>query len=390
MTTAPFLHGIDVLVRDHADWLRGRRVGLIAHPASVGASGQASAQLVQSVPEAELTCLFGPEHGYTGAAGAGDAVADAAHPGLDLPVFSLYGAARKPTPEMLSRVDTIVFDLQDLGVRCYTYISTLRLVLEACAEHGKTLVVADRPSPLARVVDGPMLDPRFESFVGCIPAPVVCGLTPGETAGWLRSALGFDADVRVARMQGYGRETIRPADWPAWVPPSPAIPTWESGQCFPVTVALEALPALDHGRGTDAPFQRVGAPWLDANAVVRALDSAALPGVRHQREDYTAARGAYAGSRVQGLRIRVVNPSALLPVLTGVAIIRAVQELHGHRRVWDHPGTCEGFFDQLVGTDRVRRALKDGRAAAEIAAEWAEDVTAYRAERDRFLLYAAS
>lgn len=385
--SASLQYGIDALVEDHGDWLEGRRIGLVAHPASVGAKGALSAELIRAQNDTRLACLFGPEHGVAGKAGAGEAVADAEHPDWRIPVHSLYGDTRRPTAEMLEGIDTIVFDLQDLSCRPYTYVSTLRYVLEAAAEFGKSVVVADRPTPLANVVDGPVLDPRFESFVGCVRAPLVYGMTPGEMAIWIQRDLKLDVDLNVAEMKGYHRAAARPAGWPPWIPPSPAVKSWECGLCFPVTVLFEALPGLDHGRGTAMAFQVFGAPWLDGPAAADTLTRLALPGVRFRAEAYKAAVGAHKGKDVRGVRIEVTDASAFKPVLTGLTIIEIVQDLHGPAWLWSQHGTRPEFFDQLLGTDRARLALFEGLTAPETAGSWDDDLRTFRGTREPCLLY---
>jgi uncharacterized protein YbbC (DUF1343 family) len=363
----PFRFGIDVLCDEHADWLRGLRVGLVAHAASVSTSGISTPEFLP-YRGADVTCLFGPEHGFLSCGSAGEEMAHGKHPKLKIPIYSLYGETRKPTAKMLKGVDVIVFDLHDLGARPYTYVSTLRLVLEAAAENGKRVIVTDRPSPLSNTVDGPMLNPAFESFVSFVRTPVVYGMTPGEMALWLKKDLKLDVDVRVAPMAGFQRgiEPKRP-----WIRPSPAIKSWECGLCFPITVFLEALPALDHGRGTDAPFQRVGAPWLNARKLSREMNAMNLSGFRFTTCRYKAMTGSYKGRSVHGVNIQITDASEYLPVQAGLALLRIVHDIHGADTLWSHPGTREAFFDQLMGTDTVRRALIEGRTLVEITAPWA-------------------
>lgn len=382
-----FQFGIDALVGEHADWLKHQRVGLVAHAASRSATGNPSPSLLRETLGHQLVCLFGPEHGFLGRAGAGEEVAHANHPDWNIPVHSLYGKTRRPTSEMLHGVDTIVFDLQDLGARPYTYVSTLRYVLEAAAEHDRAVIVADRPVPLAGIVDGPMLRPEFESFVGGIPAPVVYGMTPGETALWLQATLGLDVELKVARVRGYGREATPAPAWPPWVPSSPAIRSWSIGQAFPITVLLEALPGVDHARGTDTPFLRVGAPWLDAKQLAKVLNGMSLPGMRFAPAEYTAQTGSHKGMSLHGIAIEIVDSGLFAPVRTGVAIIEALQHVHGAAWLWSQPGTRPEFFDQLMGTDSVRLGLHDGLSASDIAADWENDLRIFRRQREPHLLY---
>jgi uncharacterized protein YbbC (DUF1343 family) len=381
-----FLPGIDILCRNHADWFRGRRIGLVAHPASVGTDGTPSAELLRA-SGASLMALFGPEHGFSGAADAGEEIPHREHPEWRIPIHSLYGKTRRPTAEMLHNVDTIVFDLQDLGARPYTYVSTLRYVLESADEHERSVIVADRPCPMAQCVDGPMLDPAFESFVGCVSTPVVYGMTPGETALWLKNDLNLDVDVRVAAMRGYSRDTAPGVDWPAWIRPSPAIRSWECAVCFAITVYFEALPGVDHGRGTETPFRVIGAPWLDPEVLLGVLAKHATPGIRFSVDTYQAMSGNYRGQPVRGLRLEIEDPAALRPVETGVTLIAALQEVHGGAWLWSHPGTRPEFFDQLMGTDRVRKALHDGLSAAEVAEAWRAGCEEFASDRSACLLY---
>ena len=375
----PFRFGIDRLCDEFAKELRGLRVGLVAHAASVSASGIPSPDFLRQ-RHVNLTCLFGPEHGFSSRGGAGETMADGRHARLGIPVYSLYGETRKPTARMLKNVDVIVFDLHDLGARPYTYVSTLRLILEAAAENGKRVMVADRPAPLANTVDGPMLDPVYESFVGFVRTPVVYGMTPAEMALWLKKNRRLSVDLQGVPMDGWARGR-RPRR--KWIPPSPAIRSWACGLCFPITVFLEALPGLDHGRGTAAPFQRVGAPWLDAQELARQLTKRPWPGIRFTTGSYRAATGNYRGQIVRGLQLEVLDANAYQPVQTGIAIIDTVQRLHGAGQLWSHAGTREHFFDQLMGTDVVRRALQSGQELP----LWNWPTAAFQKSRRAALLY---
>ena len=383
-----FQPGIDVLCRDHADWIDGARVGLVCHPASVSADGTHSSALLQQRKNIRLTCLFGAEHGVLGYGNAGEMIGHTQHPRLQIPIYSLYGKSRKPTQKMLKQVDVIVFDLQTLAARCYTYISTLRYIIEGAAEAGKTVVVADRPDPLSCTVDGPMLNRRFQSFVALVPSPVVYGMTPGEAAQWLKKRLRLKLDLRIAKADGYGREAFPLRAWPHWQPPSPSILNWQSGLCFPITVFFEALPGIDHGRGTGFPFEVVGAPRLDNGDVCKSLQGENLPGVSFAPCEYLAQSSAYRRRRLQGIRISVSDPHAYRPVRTAVSLISALQQACPAEQLWKHPEARPGFFDQLMGAGGVRRELQRGVPPDEIASHWEPEVDSFLAVRSKFLLYA--
>lgn len=380
----PVQPGIETLLEEHPDRLLNRRGGLIAHPASVDSKGIHSVDRLRNAG-VNLVALFGPEHGFTGGGGAGEVIADGREPASGLPIRSLYGDTRKPTPEMLGDLDILVFDLHDLGARPYTYVSTLRYVLEAAEENGKAVIVADRPIPLPRVVDGPMLDPAFESFVGLVRTPVAYGMTPGETARYLLADLELDLDLFVAPLRGFSRDAPIPSG--CWIPPSPAIRSWACAACFPATVFFEALPSLDHGRGTDLAFQVVGAPWLDALALADELAGHPLPGVRIEPCAYRAEGAAYKGQDVRGLRLDVTDPAAFRPVQTGVTLVAALLALYGPEALWNAPGARPEFFDKLMGTDTVRLALLDGAEPDVIATGWEQDCSAFLDKRRAALLY---
>jgi len=383
----PFRPGIDTLCTHYRGWLADRRVGLVCHPASLTARGSSSAERLLEACGDRLVALFGPEHGCFGAAAAGESIATRRHPSMGLPVRSLYGRQRRPSASMLRDLDLLVFDLQDIAARPYTYVSTLRYVLEAAAAHGKAVVVADRPIPLPNAVDGPSLAPGFGSFVGAINAPMAYGMTPGETALWLVQDLGLSVDLKVARMQSYRGETERGANWPPWVPPSPGIASWESARCYLATVFCEAVPAVDCGRGTPLPFQVFGTAWMHSETVRKRLVSLCLPGVDFHPCAYVAGAGTLRGRLLQGLRMVVRQPVRFLPVRTAVALIGTLQDLYGAKRVWGAEGTRPEFFDKLFGTDSVRKSLDEGRALSAIVREWRSTQRAFSAQRARHLLY---
>lgn len=382
-----FAPGIETLLDSHRDWIAGRRVGLVSHRAAVDHQGRLSAERLHDCPDATLAALYGPEHGFDGVAAAGESTRDARHAAWDIPVYSLYGDTRRPTSAMLADVDVLVVDFQDLGSRPYTYVSTLRLVLEAAAACGKRVIVADRPVPLAGGCDGPVLDPACESFVGLVATSFQYGMTPGETAGWIARWLGLNLDLRVASLRGYARDAAPGPDWPPWVPPSPRIRSWECGALFTCTVAGEALPALDYGSGTAQSFQLIGAPWLPADELIGRLKADRLPGVDFAAFAYEAKSGLHAGRLLAGMRIVITDYARFKPVTTGVHILAAAQAIGGIDRLWSAPGTRPDFFDKLFGTPIVREALMQGASGAAVAALWDRQLRDFAADRQRHLLY---
>lgn len=380
--------GIDVLRKQGFGLLRGKRVGLLSHQAALTADGSTSAQLLQRGLGRRLVALYGPEHGFFGQVGAGDCVATRRHPDWHIPVYSLYGRHRAPTPEMLKGVDTMVCDLQDLGVRCYTYLATLREMLMACAANNVAVVVTDRPIPLPQTIDGPLTDPAFTSFVAPCALPLVYGMTPAESARWLCSAQRLNLELTTVPMEGWCRaDSAWDGRRPAFMPPSPGIRTWESALCYAATVFTEALPGIDCGRGTNVAFRVLGARWLRSEAFCALPALRRLKGVALHPYSYVAAVGPDAGREIDAARLTVTDHTRFRPVETSVVLLRALAETYGTARVWRHKGVRPAWFDQLYGTDSVRRWLLDGKPLPPLFKAWQQASRDFRRARKSVLLY---
>jgi uncharacterized protein YbbC (DUF1343 family) len=363
--------GIDALVDPSCNALNGKRFGLVAHPASVDASGCPSAVRLRERFGDGLAALFSPEHGFFGIAAAGEKVASVQHPSWNIPVYSLYGETRRPNRAMLDGLDVLVFDLQDLSIRCYTYVSTLRYMLEAAAERRITVVVCDRPNPLAGIFDGPMLDPRLESFVGNFPGPLVYGLTSGNAARHLQRTLKLKVDLTV--MPAHAAITTGHT----WISPSPAIRNPHTAWCYPVTVGFEALPMIDYGRATLMPFELIGSPKLNENELAERLASESLPGIVFHPVVYENK-----GVIHHGVRIAVVDPSTYRPVASAVAVLQVLQGVIGKNKLWKTKGSRPAFFDRLFGTDSVRKALQSDVPWRNIAQSWQRDLNRWKLKVD--------
>lgn len=381
--------GMDALRARRFDALKGRRVGLLSHQAALTADGSTSAQLLRRALGKRLTALFGPEHGFLGQAGAGEHTHTRQHPDWGIPVYSLYGECRKPAPAMLADVDAVVCDLQDLGVRCYTYLATLRHMLEACAAADVEVIVTDRPIPLPHAVDGPMAEPDFASFVAPCPVPFVYGMTPAESARWMKDALGLKIRLSTVPMAAWRRAD---AAWdgsrPAFMPPSPGIKTWESAMAYAATVFTEALPGIDCGRGTNLAFRVLGAPWLRAEPLCALLARKRPAGAAFHPYRYVAGAGPHAGRELDGLRLTVTDPARFKPAEVSLLLLRALAETYGMARVWRHAGVRPEWFDKLYGTGRVRAYVKTDGPLPALFNEWARERRAYDAARAMALLYA--
>ncbi len=386
--------GIESLLKNQRRRLTGRRIALVSHSAALDRTGAATAQLLFDRPECKLVCIMGPEHGYYSRQAAGDKCADSRHPFWKIPVYSLYGATRKPTGRMLRGVDLIIIDLQDLGVRCYTYLATMYNVMQAAAECGIPVIVADRPVPLPDCVDGPLPAPDFSSFVCPLPLPLVYGMTPGESARWIVGNTGLNLELHVAPLMpetsknaltdNQTRSAAAGKCPSPWSPPSPAIHSWDCARCYPATVSFEALPHIDHGRNSAAAFQVFGAAWLHGRKIAAALQERRLAGVAFHSHIFNSAAAARP---VDGVRITVTDRRRYRPALTALHILHAIMHEHGNRRVWNNQSARGDFFDKLWGGPAVREALLDGTAPEEIAAGWRKGIAKFKITRRNCLLY---
>ena len=376
---------MDVLADSSVGPLAGRRVGLITNHTGRAADGRSTIDVLAAQDAFQLVALFSPEHGIRGEAEAGAHVDSSVDGSTGLPVHSLYGTSRSPTPAMLQGVEALVFDIQDIGARYYTYVWTMTLAMEAAAGAGIPFVVLDRPNPIGgRLVQGNVLDPDFATFVGLHPVPMRHGLTAGELAHFINVEMQVGADLTVVPMTGWTRDMWYDDTGLPWRAPSPNMPTLESAAHYPGTCLFEGT-NLSVGRGTDAAFQQVGAPWLDADALAGRLALRRLPGVRIEAVSFTPAApgdGKFDGQTVRGLRFAVTDRASYDPTVTAVAVLVELQALHG-----DSLDFRVEHFDRLAGTDRLRRQILEGADVQEITGSWAPRRAAFEAAARRHLLY---
>lgn len=378
--------GIDVLLADSSHLIDGRRVGLITNRSGVGRDGRSSIDLLHGYAGAELAALFAPEHGIRGTEAEGSAIDDATDEGTGLPIYSLYGETRAPTPEMLASIDVLAFDIQDIGARYYTYVSTMALAMEAAGGAGIPMIVLDRPNPIGGLTQGPVLDPAFATFVGLYPVPTRHGLTAGELARLYRGAFGVEVELHVVPAAGWSADRWFDETSLPWIAPSLNMPSLESATHYPGTCLFEGT-NLSVGRGTPTAFQVLGAPWLDGEAWVAEIGAVAssLPGVEIRAIAFTPespSDGRFRGEEISGIRLTVTDRSAYDPVRTAVAALLAARRLSGDAWEWR-----VRHFDRLAGSDRLRLAIDRGAPLDEITSEWAADVAGFEALRRPYLLY---
>jgi len=389
--------GIDVLLEDSLALVQNVRVGLITNQTGIAGDGRTTAEVLASAARVRLIALFSPEHGIQGTAAPGERIADTVDvttglpirsldrgTGRATPIRSLYGDTRKPTPAMLEDVDVLVFDIQDVGARYYTYVWTMALAMQSAAELGKRFVVLDRPDPIGGDrIAGNVLDPAFASFVGLYPVPMRHGMTAGEMARLINAEFNVGADLTVVPMKGWHRSDWFDATGLSWVAPSPNMPDLESAASYPGTCLFEGT-NLSVGRGTTRPFQQIGAPWLDATSLTPVLDALQLPGVRFETVEFTPASpgdGKYDGVRLNGIRFIVTDRGLYDPVATALTVLISIRTAQSGALEFNNG------FDRLAGTDALRLSIERGMSAQSIVDGWEADLAKFDTLRRRYLLY---
>jgi uncharacterized protein YbbC (DUF1343 family) len=379
----PIRPGIEVLLEDSVHLVAGRRVGLITNQTGVDASGRSSIDRIHEHPSIELVALFAPEHGIRGTADPGETVGDDVDTETGLPIHSLYGAVLSPTPEMLDGIDVLLIDLQDIGARYWTYVSTMTLAMEAAADQGVPVVILDRPNPIGGAVQGNVLEPAFATFVGRYPVAMRHGMTLGELARYYQGEVGIEGDLHVVPVDAWRRDTPFADTGLPWIQPSPNMPDVESATHYPGTCLFEGT-VLSVARGTEAPFQQIGAPWLDGEALAEAMNGYGLNGVRFEPVRFTPnapSDGKFDGVEVEGVRL-VATSADYDPTQAAVALLVETHRMSGARWGW-----LQAHFDRLAGTDRLRQAIDAGAGLDEIQSDWRDELDAFKQVRERYLIY---
>lgn len=400
--------GVDVLFEKQLELLRGKRVGLITNPTGVDGALVSIIERFRAHPDVKLVALYGPEHGVRGNAQAGEFVDFFQDTHLGLPVFSLYGQALKlPTQPlenidatmrefdtqhtgktvqhtMLRGVELLVFDLQDVGTRVYTYLATMAYAMRAAAEAGIPLVVLDRPNPLGGVaMEGPMLEyPQHSSFIGLYPVPLRHGMTAGELARLFNAKfLERKCDLTVVAMEGWRRSDWYDTTGLAWVVPSPNMPTLDTATVYPGQVLLEGT-NLSEGRGTTKPFEFFGAPWIDGYVLARELNTLGLAGARFRESWFAPTFSKWTGERCGGCQLHVTDRERFRSVTVVLAILQTIRRIYGAKLELH-----ADYFDKVMGTSTVRVTWERGEGWKEIAARWDAGLAEFARMRGEFLLY---
>ena len=378
--------GIEVLLSDRLESLKGKRVALLTNQTGVDRKGVSNVDLLRAHPAINLVALFSPEHGVSGAAQAGEKVASGIDPKSGLPVHSLYGETKMPTAKMMQGIDIVLVDLQDVGTRFYTYASTLLYMLRAAETSGSEVIVLDRPNPQGgMMIEGPVLEPAFASFVGSYAVPVRHGMTFGELAQMFVGEDRLRTRLRVIAMRGWSRDLAPYLAWDLpWVPPSPNMLSPRTAAVYPGTALFEGT-NISEGRGSEKPFEYIGGPFIDGAALAERLNAMGLPGVDFKPVAFTPDFSKYAGQHCHGVWVIPTNSKTFQPFRTGIALVKTVHDMYPDKFEF-RPG-APSFFDQLAGTDSVRKGILDGKSVSDIERQWQDGLNAFMHVRARYLMY---
>ncbi|HEX7324048.1 MAG TPA: DUF1343 domain-containing protein [Rhodanobacteraceae bacterium] len=374
--------GISVLLHDRLDLVRGKNVGLITNPTGVNRDLVSDVALLAHAPGVHLVALFGPEQGFRGAAQAGATVKSFRDPETGLPVYSLYGKTHAPTPAMLKGINVLVFDMQSVGARFYTYLYTMADCMQAAAKAHIPFIVLDRPNPLGGLaVQGPVLEPKFASFIGEYPIALRYGMTTGELAELFNRQFHIGADLTVVKMRGWKRSMYYADTGLPFVLPSPNIPTETTALVYPGMGLIEGT-NVSEGRGTTLPFQLTGAPWIRASALAAKLNALHLPGVRFRPAHFVPTFSKYTGKLCNGIEVFVTDRTAFNPVIVGLNVIATIHAMYPRQFKF-----LEAHFDGMVGNDWIRRDIEAGVPVAQMVARWQPGLARFKAIRAKYLLY---
>ncbi len=375
--------GIETLLANVPRSLRGKRVGLITNQTATDRSRTTDIDLIAKHRHLKLVALLAPEHGIRGTTEAGEKILDETDPATGVPIYSLYKSEdRGPTREMLKDVDVLIYDLQEVGGRTWTYVSTMALSMQAAAKKGIPFVVLDRPNPIGgEIVEGALLDPKFKSFVGMYPIPARHGMTVGELATLFNRKFGIGANLIVARVENWRRSQWFDETGLPWVNPSPNLRSLAALTSYTGSVYFEGT-NLTEGRGTERPFEQIGAPWLNATEVVRVMNERQLPGVRFEAITMSVAPTAakHKGQTIPAIRFAVTDRRVYRPVRTSLLLIDEIRNQHPRDFAWT------GSIDRLTGSDKVRLAI-EGSRLTELLEAWDQEAANFRESRKPYLLY---
>ena len=383
--------GIEQLVKSDFGILKGKRVGLVTNPTGVDHNLRSTIDILFNAPGVKLVALYGPEHGVRGEFTAGALVQGETDPATGLPVYSLYGKTRKPTPEMLQGIDVLVYDIQDIGSRSYTFISTLGLVMLAAAENNIPVVVLDRPNPLGGIrMEGALTRPGFISFVSQFEIPYIHGLTVGELAMFLNGEQMLQGilkcQLEVVKMKGWTRDMYFNETGLPWVPSSPQVPSGETPLFYAATGIAGELHTINEGVGYTLPFQLFATDWINADLLAGNLNNLKLPGIIFRPIHYTPRYGTYKDKLVHGVQVHMIDPENAPLTLIQFYIMQEIHRLWPEKNLFSDQSRLQ-MFDKVCGTDSVRLLFKKSYLVNDISGIWSRDIPAYRTRASKYFLY---
>jgi uncharacterized protein YbbC (DUF1343 family) len=373
--------GLTVLLEDRLELIEGKSVGLITNSTGVNESLQDNISLLVDSQKAKLKAIFSPEHGLWGSVQDAISIPFAQYDQIKIPIYSLYGKTTKPTIEMLDGIDVLIFDIQDVGVRFYTYISTMTMAMQACAENDIDFIVLDRPNPInGNILEGNVLDPDFSSFVGYLPILLRHGMTVGELARFFNEHFHIGVKLNVVEMKGWKRDTWFDDTGLQWVMPSPNMPTLDTATVYPGTCLFEGT-SLSEGRGTTKPFEIIGAPWIDAHNLADSLNNLYLNGVKFRPVYFIPTFSKHTDQRCGGVQVHVIDRDKFTPVKTALNMIETI------KRLYPNEFQFIKHFDLLMGTDKIRNDLSNGLSVNDIIQSWKDEISDFANVRSKYILY---
>ena len=382
--------GNEILVKKRLDLIKGKRVGLVTNPTGVNSQLRHTADVLASLPDVKLVALFGPEHGIRGGEYAGDKIVDNIDSKTGVPIYSLYGKTNRPTKEMLKDIDILLFDIQDIGSRSYTYISTMEYCMESAKENNVKFVVLDRPNPCTGlIVDGPVLDPAFKSGIGIGPIAYMHGMTVGELAMFFNKEFDINCDLEVVKMKGWKRDMTWKDTGLFWIPTSPHIPEPDTPFFYPITGIFGETPLVNIGVGYTLPFKLVGAPWMDGEKVAKALNEKKIPGVAFYPFNFKPFYLHYKDEMCGGFQIIITDVKVIKPVVVGYYIMEVLMKMYPENFNFklENAKPRISMFDKANGTDKIRLMLEEGKSVEEIVKSYQDDLNKFIEKRKKYLLY---
>ncbi|NOZ63042.1 MAG: DUF1343 domain-containing protein [Calditrichaeota bacterium] len=378
--------GVEVLLTKKIDLVRGKRVGLITNPTGITSDLRSTIDALNENPNVDLLALFGPEHGVRGDHSGGEKIDNYVDEKTGIIVYSLYGKTRKPTPAMLKNVDVLIYDIQDIGSRAYTYIYTMALAMEAARDANIPFIVLDRPDPMGgNLVAGNVLDPKFSSFVGLYPIPYIYGMTVGELAQFFNEEFAIHCHLTVVPMEGWTRGMQWQKTGLSWVPTSPHVPHPETCWFVATTGCIGELGTVSIGVGYTSPFELIGAPWIDSEKLAQELNSQKLPGVFFRPTHFKPYYYLFTKEECSGVQIHILDYQKFQPVKTQVHILTALKKLFPEHDIFDTKRTSS--FDRAFGTDAIREKIQNGVSASDVVAPWKKQLADFEKKRKKYLIY---